>query len=399
MNGRRLLICIIFPPMLLLLSAQAEWTPPAFAARDESQSTQLQQSGPFKMVRTTDRVQASVPERPVELAQPVRIPLKLRGPGVRAIYVTQYDGNNVLTNRQHRITPIGNDQPTVVAEDETGKTIEITPLQVGELHLEVTVEFSDGAEEIETYTIKVEPTSTGLEKFTLHQGLTALTLDHGKGSEMNERFLEPEAYYEGLDFPIHLPRNLSAIQITVDQPEDSPVISIGADGGIHALREGKATITGQFCGMTDRVVATVEFATGIPAQSQSGGEQQTIANAQQELPFISVASLSDTRGVNLAPYLAAWKKATKSTWEKLFPPEAIGSRGRRGVATIRFRILRNGHIMNDSLMLESSSGNTAFDRAVWGALVNSNYPPLPSQFLGPYLELRAAFSFGQRPQI
>ena len=70
-------------------------------------------------------MQASLPERPVELAQPVRIPLKLRGPGVSAIYVTQDDGNKILTNRQ-RETDIGNGPAKVVAEDEAGKTIEIT---------------------------------------------------------------------------------------------------------------------------------------------------------------------------------------------------------------------------------------------------------------------------------
>jgi hypothetical protein len=209
------------------------------------------------IVKTTDRVQASLPSRPVELAQPLRIPLKIRGPGVKKIFVTEEDRNKILTNSQGN-SPIGNGPAKVVAEDNAGKTIEITPLQVGDLYLEVTVEFSDGAEEIETYTIKVEPASTGLKKFTLNQGLSVLSLNHAKGSEMNERFLEPEAYYEDLDYPIWLPHSLSAIQITVDQPGGNPVIRIDGDGNIHALRTGKATITGKFGGMTDRVVAVVE---------------------------------------------------------------------------------------------------------------------------------------------
>jgi hypothetical protein len=385
--------------MLLLLGALSEEAYPAFAARNHSQSSQSQQSGSSIVMRTTDRVQASLPHRPVELAQPVLIPLRLRGPGVSAIHVTQYDGNNVLTNRQQRVTPIGNDLAKVVAEDETGKTIEITPLQAGDLRLEVTVEFSDGAEEIETYTIKVEPTSSGLEKFTLHQGLRVLTLDHSKGPEMHERFLEPEACYEGLDFPIHLRRNLSAIQITVDQPKDNPVISIDGDGGIHAIREGKATITGEFSGMTDRVVAIVEPATEMLVPRQFANGQQTPADAQQELPFISVANLSDTQGVGFGPYLAAWKKATVATWQKLFTPEAIGPDMRRGVATIRLKILRNGQIVNGSLILEGRSGSTALDRAVWVTLVNSRYPSLPSEFHSPFIELRTAFSFDQHPPL
>jgi hypothetical protein len=241
--------------MPLLLGTLVEGAAATSAAGNASESSQ--QSVPFISVKTTDRVQASLPERPVELAQPVRIPLKLRGPGVSAIYVTQDDGNKILTNRQ-RETDIGNGPAKVVAEDEAGKTIEITPLQVGDLRLEVTVEFSDGAEETQTYTIKVGPTSTGLKNFTLHQGLNMLTLDHVKGSEMNVRFLDPEAYYEGLDYPIYLPRNLSAVQITIEHPKGDPRITIDGDGNIHAIRKGKATIIGEFGGMKDRVVAIVE---------------------------------------------------------------------------------------------------------------------------------------------
>jgi len=36
------------------------------------------------------------------------------------------------------------------------------------------------------------------------------------------------------------------------------VISIDAEGEIHALRTGRAAITGKFAGMTDRVLVTVE---------------------------------------------------------------------------------------------------------------------------------------------
>jgi hypothetical protein len=63
---------------------------------------------------------------------------------------------------------------------------------------------------------------------------------------------------EGLDYPIWLPRDLSAIHVTVEQPEGNPVISIGEDGAVHALRKGKATITGEFGGMTDQVIVLVE---------------------------------------------------------------------------------------------------------------------------------------------
>jgi hypothetical protein len=53
--------------------------------------------------------------------------------------------------------------------------------------------------------------------------------------------------------------------------------------------------------------------------------------------------------------------------------------------------------MEGSMTLEGSSGDTALDRAAWGALTGSNYPPLPRDFHGPYLELRALFMYNMEP--
>ncbi len=48
-------------------------------------------------------------------------------------------------------------------------------------------------------------------------------------------------------------------------------------------------------------------------------------------------------------------------------------------------------------MLEIRSGDTALDRAAWGALTGSNYPPLPNDFKGPFLEMRAYFLYNMEP--
>jgi hypothetical protein len=61
-------------------------------------------------------------------------------------------------------------------------------------------------------------------------------------------------------------------------------------------------------------------------------------------------------------------------------------------------VLPNGRLMDGSLVLEGRSGDVALDRAAWGALTGSNYPPLPRDFHGPYLELRAYFLYNMEPQ-
>ena len=69
---------------------------------------------------------------------------------------------------------------------------------------------------------------------------------------------------------------------------------------------------------------------------------------------------------------------------------------RKGVVTIRFEILPDGHLKSKSMTLEGRSGDTALDRAAWSALTDSDYPPLPSEFHGPYLELRAVFLYNMQ---
>ena len=122
----------------------------------------------------------------------------------------------------------------------------------------------------------------------------------------------------------------------------------------------------------------------------------------QEDPILNlggVTLLSDTQGADYGLYLAAWKKTTQATWEKLVPQEPKSLYLQKGVLIIRFKILPSGHIMDGSMVLEGRSGSTPLDSAAWEALTGSRYPPLPPEFLGPYLELRTVFSYNERPKL
>jgi hypothetical protein len=119
-----------------------------------------------------------------------------------------------------------------------------------------------------------------------------------------------------------------------------------------------------------------------PAPSQSG------SGIQQPTPS-GVEILSDTEGVNFKSFLQQWHRITRATWDGLTPPVANSSTAAK--VTIRFKILPDGKIKEKSMILEGRSGNTSLDRAAWFALIDSHYPSLPSEFHGPYLELRAIF--------
>jgi hypothetical protein len=111
-----------------------------------------------------------------------------------------------------------------------------------------------------------------------------------------------------------------------------------------------------------------------------------------------VQILSDQQGVDFSSWLLRWHRETERTWDPLIPDEVNPPILKRGVVIIRFRVLPNGRLVEpNGVFLEGRSGDTALDRAAWGALTGSNYPPLPREFHGPYLELRAIFMYNTEP--
>jgi TonB family protein len=106
--------------------------------------------------------------------------------------------------------------------------------------------------------------------------------------------------------------------------------------------------------------------------------------------------LSDTQGVDFSAWLARWHYVTQRTWDPLIPDEVNPPILKSGVVAIRFKVLPNGQVID--MTLDGRSGDTGLDRAAWGAITGSSYPPLPRDFHGPYLELRAYFLYNMEPR-
>src|SRR5580698_516485 len=109
-----------------------------------------------------------------------------------------------------------------------------------------------------------------------------------------------------------------------------------------------------------------------------------------------VQILSPTNGVDFSSWLARWHYETERTWDPLIPDEVNPPINKAGVVAIRFKVLPNGRVTD--MQLEGRSGDTALDRAAWGAISGSSYPALPHDFHGPYLELRAYFLYNTQPR-
>lgn len=107
-----------------------------------------------------------------------------------------------------------------------------------------------------------------------------------------------------------------------------------------------------------------------------------------------VQVLSDTQGVDFSAWLRRWYYDTEHTWDPLIPDEVNPPISKSGAVQIRFKVLPNGQVTD--MVLEGRSGDTGLDRAAWGAITGSSYPPLPREFHGPYLELRALFLYNEQ---
>ncbi len=106
--------------------------------------------------------------------------------------------------------------------------------------------------------------------------------------------------------------------------------------------------------------------------------------------------LSDTQGVDFSSWIARWHYITQRTWDPLIPDEVNPPILKSGVVAVHFKVLPNGQVTD--MQLDGRSGDTGLDRAAWGAITGSSYPPLPREFHGPYLELRAYFLYNMEPQ-
>jgi TonB family protein len=130
------------------------------------------------------------------------------------------------------------------------------------------------------------------------------------------------------------------------------------------------------------------------ARDHSGGSGVNAPSGNQGMGT-GVEILSDPGGVDWGPYIRKILSDIKRNWIPLIPEEARPPLNKQGETLIRFTINRDGTIA--AMNLDGSSQDTAIDRACWGGITGvGQFPPLPSQFKGPNLELRVDF-FTNKP--
>ena len=127
--------------------------------------------------------------------------------------------------------------------------------------------------------------------------------------------------------------------------------------------------------------------------SQTGGAMSGPPLTQHSGADGGAQILSDTQGVDFQPWLQKVIRETYRTWDPLIPEEVNPPILKRGECEIVFTVLPNGRLQPHAMILTGRSGDVALDRAAWGAIEGADYPQLPHEFHGPYIQLRFRFQY------
>jgi hypothetical protein len=141
---------------------------------------------------------------------------------------------------------------------------------------------------------------------------------------------------------------------------------------------------------------SIEDAIRNAARNPSGSGYGVREPSGSPLSFGDVQVLSDMQGVNFNPYIRRLIADVYRNWIPLIPEECKPPLSKEGETVIRFTILPDGKI--GAMHLDGSTHDDAINRSAWGSITSEGqFPPLPSQFHGPNLELRFIYQINKQP--
>ncbi len=144
--------------------------------------------------------------------------------------------------------------------------------------------------------------------------------------------------------------------------------------------------------------AIQQAAQAEAARRAAGGGQggdYGLGTAAHGRPYGNFEVLSDTQGIDFAPYLERMKIEILKHWYEVLPSSVFPPILKKGKLLIQFSIMPDGSVRGMQLVI--SSGDDALDRAAWGGITGSNpLPPLPEEYIkrgGTDLTLRGMFIY------
>lgn len=140
-----------------------------------------------------------------------------------------------------------------------------------------------------------------------------------------------------------------------------------------------------------------DFRTGSATKALSSAIAASAHERETSTPS-DAEILSDTRGVNFAPYVARIRTIVRSRWMLTTPSQAYPPFSKEGDVSVDFYIRKDGKV--EGTKVHKSSGEEALDHAALGSITASNpLPPLPSEFSGDRIRMRFYYFYNTQPEI
>jgi TonB family protein len=158
----------------------------------------------------------------------------------------------------------------------------------------------------------------------------------------------------------------------------------------HALLIPKSTSPGRAIEDSLRAAEKAQAPRAIAGGGQLGSDVP--GGGGQGTAYGAMELLTPTEGVDFSNYLARVYASVKQNWFAVMP-ESVRL-GDKGIVVLQFKIMRNGDVPTGEPVLLRGSGKEPLDRAAVSSIRTSNpFPPLPSAFSGPYIELRFGYYY------
>lgn len=228
---------------------------------DESRATESGRPAIQPRFMAGGRLSVAAPQHAVGLGQPLRITIRSTGPAIAAVNVVEFRPES---RREIPSDWVNGGHARIVREEGNSDELELVPLDLGRLGVRVQAVFADGGFAQRDFELEVVPTQRNLERFDLDKGFHSMALVLEDRDEDRQAFLAPVVKYDSLARPIYLSSS-EQLNLTIEQPEDDPVIQVDPNGLVHALRPGKALITGDFDGVQDSIEVEVYTKDDAPA--------------------------------------------------------------------------------------------------------------------------------------
>ncbi len=126
-----------------------------------------------------------------------------------------------------------------------------------------------------------------------------------------------------------------------------------------------------------------------PTLTHRAHAQEAAPETESHTITLSVDILSDTKGVDLAPYMRATLSAIKNQWQPLVAQAEHQPLRAPDETVISLTIAPDGHI--SAMKLEHSTKNAALDKAAWAAITSVHYDRLPAGLKDEPLKMRIHF--------